>query len=77
VLKTFHARIGVVTTRFAEDTTGRYCATAKTDSLRSELKIKTRTASIAKAKEQSANTVKSWALSTNPPSSFVNATPKA
>jgi len=59
VLKTFHARIGVVTTRFAEDTTGRYCATAKTDSLRSELKIKTRTASIAKAKEQSANTVKS------------------
>jgi len=53
VQKTFHASIGVVTKCFAEDTTGWYCGTAKTDSLRSELKIKTRTTSIAKAKNNS------------------------
>jgi len=58
VLKTFHACIGVVTTCFAKAITGQYCATAKAHSLRSELKIKTCTALIAKAKEQSANTVK-------------------
>jgi len=50
IQKTFHACTGVVTTLFAEDTTGWYCATAKTDPLRSELKIKSRSTSIAKAK---------------------------
>jgi len=51
VQKTFHAWIGIVTTHFAEEMTGWYCATAKTDPLRSELKIKTQTKSITKAKK--------------------------
>jgi len=47
VTKTFHARVGVITGRFAEDTAGRFSVTAKTEALRLELKIKTRDRAIA------------------------------
>jgi len=49
VTKTFHARVGVITGRFAEDTAGRFSATAKTEALRLELKIKTRDKAIARS----------------------------
>jgi len=51
--KTYHSRIGVVTDHFAEATTGRYAATARTDTLRVELKIKTCQNTIEKAKIKS------------------------
>jgi len=47
ITKTFHARVGVITKRFAEHTTGQFAAKAKTEPLRLELKIKTRNAAIA------------------------------
>jgi len=50
--KTYHSRIGVVTDHFAEATTGRYAATARTDTLRVELKIKTRQRTVEKAKNK-------------------------
>ncbi len=48
VSKTFHARIGVITDRFGDDTTGRYSAKTKNDSLRLDLKIKSRAKSIVR-----------------------------
>jgi len=49
VTKTFHARVGVITGWFAEDTAGHFSATAKTEALRLELKIKTRDKAIARS----------------------------
>jgi len=51
--KTYHLRIGVVTDHFAEATTGPYAATARTDTLLVELKIKTCQNTIEKAKSKS------------------------
>jgi len=51
--KTYHSRIGVVTDRFADDTTGRYAAESNTDALRPILKIKTRQTTIEKVKKKS------------------------
>jgi len=47
ITKTFHARVGVITKRFAEDTASRFAAKAKSEPLRLELKIKTRHTAIA------------------------------
>jgi len=47
ITKTFHAQVGVITKRFAEDTTSCFAAKAKTEPLHLELKIKTRHAAIA------------------------------
>jgi len=38
--QTFHAQVGVITKRFAEDTTSCFAAKAKTEPLHPELKIK-------------------------------------
>jgi hypothetical protein len=46
--KTFNARVGIMMDRFIGDTTGRFAANARTDSLRNELKIKSREHSVAK-----------------------------
>jgi len=51
VAKTFHARVGVVTKKFSEETTSRFAAKAKTEPLRLELKIKTRDKAIASSAE--------------------------
>jgi len=41
VRKTYHAHIAVITSHFAEATTGHYAAAATTDPLHTTLKIKT------------------------------------
>jgi len=43
----FHARVGVLTKKFSEETTSRFSAKAKTEPLRLELKIKSRDRTIA------------------------------
>ena len=48
VSKTYHARIGVITDRFGDDATWRYSAKTKNDSLRMELKMKSRAKSIVR-----------------------------
>jgi len=50
--KTYHSHIGVLTDHFAEATTGHFTATAKTDALHLELKIKTHQNTIKKAKSK-------------------------
>jgi len=47
VTKAFHARVGVLTKKFSEETTSHFSATAKPEALRLELKIKTRYKAIA------------------------------
>jgi len=47
VTKMFHARVGVLTKKFSEETTSRFAAKAKTEPLRLELKIKSRDRTIA------------------------------
>jgi len=50
--KTYHAHISVVMDRFADATTGRFAATATTDPLCLELKIKTQKNTIDKVKHK-------------------------
>ncbi len=52
ITKTCHARIGVVTREFAENTTGRYSSVSITESLRSDLKVKSRGKSVARADKE-------------------------
>jgi len=52
ITKTCHARVGVITRQFAEDTTGRYSSVSITESLRLDLKVKTKGKSIARANDK-------------------------
>jgi len=65
VTKTYHARIGVVTDRFADQTAGCYAALATTDPLQAILKITTRQTTINKVKRKTKTTTTNTDNSSN------------